>query len=495
MTTVRTRYAPSPTGYLHIGGAWMAFYNWLFARNQGGRFVVRIEDTDQSRSTREYETSILEDFRWLQIDWDEGPDVGGRLGPYRQTERGALYGKYAEALLARGAAYHCYCTLEELDAERARAAAAHQPYRYSGRCRDLSEAERARFVAEGRRPTIRLRIHGMVEPIVIDDLVRGRVEFSPADLDDAIIVRSDGSPLYNFANVIDDHEMGITHIIRGSEHLSNTPRQWVIYYALGWKPPQVAHLSNILGADRKKLSKRLGDTAVRDYRRRGFLPEAIINFFALMAWHPEGDREVYSREELVRLFRLEDVRKASPIFDLNKLEWLNGLYMRGLIQHDIDRVVDLCAEILQDAHVIDGPVSAELRSYVAAVINALGDRLKIGTDILTYGEFFFKDEVDYDPEGAARYLKTPSAPVILGALRDRLANETAFRADALEHLVRHLAEERGISTREIIHPARMALTGKTVGPGLFELMAVLSKERVLQRLSRAIAWVQRTMVT
>jgi glutamyl-tRNA synthetase len=214
-----------------------------------------------------------------------------------------------------------------------------------------------------------------------------------------------------------------------------------------------------------------------------------------MAWHPEGDREVYSREELVRLFRLEDVRKSSPIFDLHKLEWLNGLYMRELIQHNIDRVVDLCAEILQDAHLIEGPVSAELRSYIAAVINILGDRLKIGTDILTYGDFFFKDEVDYDPEGAARYLKTPNAPVVLGALRDRLAKEMAFGADTLEHLVRHLADERGISTREIIHPARMALTGKTVGPGLFELMAVLGKERVLQRLDRAIASGQQSIVT
>lgn len=494
MSRVRTRYAPSPTGSLHIGGAWMAFYNWLFARNQGGTFIIRVEDTDQSRSTREFETSILEDFRWLQIDWDEGPDIGGPHGPYRQTERSALYRKYADVLLSQGAAYYCYCTPAELEAERERAQAARQPYRYSGRCRTLSDAERAKFVAEGRRPTIRLRIHGMVEAIVVDDLVRGHIEFHPADLDDAIIVRSDGSPLYNFANVIDDHEMAITHVIRGAEHLSNTPRQWVIYHGLGWTPPRVAHLSNILGADRKKLSKRFGDTAVRDYRRRGYLPEAIVNFFALMAWHPEGDREVYTREELVSLFKLEDVGKASPIFDLAKLEWLNGLYMRELVQHHLDRVVELCAEVLQDAHLIEGPISTDLRAYIAAVITIVGDRLKIGADILTYGDSFFKEDLDYDPEGADRYLKTPTAAVTLEALRERLAHEPVMRADALEQSVRQLAEERGISTRAIIHPARLALTGKAVGPGLFELMAVLGKERVLRRLDRAIAWVQRSGV-
>lgn len=494
MTHVRTRYAPSPTGYLHIGGAWMAFYNWLFARNQGGIFVIRVEDTDQSRSTREFEASILEDFRWLQIDWDEGPDVGGPYGPYRQNERGALYRKYADILLERGAAYHCFCTPEELEAERARAQAARQPYRYSGRCRNLSSAERERFLAEGRRPTIRLLIHGLVEPIIVDDLVRGRVEFAPTDLDDAIIVRSDGSPLYNFANVIDDHEMAMTHIIRGAEHLSNTPRQWVIYHALGWTPPQVAHLSNILGADRKKLSKRFGDTAVRDYRRRGYLPEALVNFFALMAWHPEGDREVYSREELVRLFRLKDVGKASPIFDLNKLEWLNSLYMRELVHHNLDRVVDLCAEILQEPHLIDGPPPPALRTYIAEVIRIIGDRLKVGADILVYGDFFFKDAVDYDPDAAARLLKTSTAAGMLAELRDRLAGTVEFRAEALEGLVHQMVTDRGLSTRDIVHPTRLALTGKTVGPGLYELMAVLGKERVLRRLDRAIAWIRGAVV-
>lgn len=489
MIRVRTRYAPSPTGYLHIGGAWMAFFNWLFARSQGGAFVLRIEDTDRSRSTQEYETAQLEDFRWLGIDWDEGPDIGGPYGPYRQTERAGLYRQYGQELLARGAAYYCYCTVEELDAERKQAQAEHRPYRYSGRCRTLSAAERAKFEAEGRRPTIRLRIHDYGELIVVDDLVRGRVEFDPEHLDDYIIVRSDGSPLYNFANVVDDQLMAITHVIRGSEHLSNTPKQWVMYRALGWTPPQVAHLPTIVGADRKKLSKRLGDTSLRDYKRDGFLPEALLNFFALMAWYPEEDQEIYSLPELISKFRIEDVGRASPVFDLAKLTWINSVYMRELIGRDPNRVVDVCLESLRAARLLDGEVSAATRGYIAQVISVLGERLKVGKDILTYGDFFFVEEVDFDPEAARQYLSDPHVASLLGQVRDGAAQATAFDRDAVERLVRDLAASLSIHSREIIHPLRVALTGKTVGPGLFELMALLGKERVVRRLDRAVAWI------
>lgn len=292
--SVRTRYAGSPTGSLHIGGAWTAFFNWLFARHHRGTFIIRVEDTDRSRSTEEFERAILEDLRWLGLEWDEGPDTGGPYGPYRQTERFDLYRRYARELLERGAAYECFCTPEELEAERRRAQERRAPYRYSGRCRDLSPADRAAFVAEGRHPAIRVRIRDGGRVIVVNDLVRGAVEFSPEALDDYIIVRSDGSPLYNFANVVDDHLMAVTHSIRGAEHLSNTPKQLVVYEALGWTPPAFAHLPVILGANRKKLSKRFGDTAVRDYRRQGYLPEALLNFFALMGWYPQEDREIYT---------------------------------------------------------------------------------------------------------------------------------------------------------------------------------------------------------
>lgn len=493
--SVRTRYAPSPTGNLHIGGAWMAFFNWLFARSRGGTFILRVEDTDRSRSTEEYERAILADFRWLGINWDEGPDIGGPYGPYRQTERTDLYRRYAEELLTRGAAYHCYCTPDELERERQQAAADHRPYRYSGRCRDLSAANRARFVAEGRKPTIRLRIHDVRETIVVHDLVRGPVEFDPAHLDDSIIVRSDGTPLYNFANVVDDHLMAISHVIRGAEHLSNTPRQWVMYRALGWTPPAFAHLSLILGADRKKLSKRFADTAVRDYRREGYLPEALLNFFALMAWYPEEDREIYTVPELVSKFRIEDLGKASPVFDQAKLTWMNGVYMRDLLQRDPQRVVDLCLEHLRGAGVLDGEVTPETRGYVAKVIAVLGDRLKVGRDILTYGDFFFKDDVTYDADAARQHLSAAQAASLLTALRDRVARADSFDRDAAEGIVRQLAGELGVHSREIIHPARVALTGKTVGPGLFELMALLGRDRVVVRLDRAVVWIRRAAVT
>src|SRR5438552_3011455 len=376
MQKVRTRYAPSPTGYLHIGGAWMAFFNWLFARSQTGAFILRIEDTDRTRSTEEYERAILEDFHWLGLDWEEGPDVGGPAGPYRQTERSHLYRQYAQTLLDRGAAYHCYCTPEELEAERQRARVAKQPYRYSGRCKNLTPEQRAEFERQGRRPTIRLRIHDDGETIVVNDLVRGRVEFDPEHLDDHIIVRSDGSPLYNFANVVDDHTMAITHVIRGIEHLSNTPKQWIMYQALGWEPPQVAHLSNILGTDHKKLSKRTGDTAVRDYKRAGFLPEALLNFFALMAWYPEESREIFSVRELIERFRLKDLGKASPVFDMAKLTWMNGVYMRELLQRDPGRVVDACLEPLRHAGLLDGQVTAQTHAYIRRVVEVLGDPIR-----------------------------------------------------------------------------------------------------------------------
>jgi glutamyl-tRNA synthetase len=467
----------------------MAFFNWLYARSRRGAFILRIEDTDRSRSTQEYERAILEDFRWLGLDWDEGPDVGGPVGPYRQTERGPLYRQYARALVDSGAAYYCYCTPQELQADRDAARRQGRPYRYSGRCRHLTAAERARREADGRRPTIRLRVPDTGGPIVVTDLIRGPVAFDPASLDDPIVVRSDGTPLYNFANVVDDHLMQITHVIRGSEHLSNTPIQWLIYQALGWTPPAFAHLPVILGPDRRKLSKRLAATALREYRRDGYLPEALLNFFALMAWHPDPEREVYAVSELVERFRLEDLGRASPVFDHAKLTWLNGLYMRELMHRDPQRVVGICLEVLREAGLV-GEESPEVRAYVAAVVAVLGDRLKVGRDILAYGDFFFTDQVRYDPQAVQEHLQGAEAVRILSALRDRIARVAVLDRHSAESVVRGLAGEWGIHAREVIHRTRVALTGKTVGPGLFELMEVLGRDRVVARLDRAVAWLQ-----
>lgn len=484
--TVRTRYAPSPTGFLHVGGAWMAFFNWLFTRHYRGQFVLRIEDTDRTRSTEEYETSILQDLRWLGVDWEEGPDVGGPYGPYRQTERSRLYHEQAQGLVARSAAYPCYCTPEELEAERARAAVEHRPYRYSGRCRDLSAADRALFAAQGRRPTLRFRVPAAHPTIVVDDLVLGRVEFQPGDLDDFIIVRSDDTPLYNFANVVDDHGMLITHIVRGSEHLSNTPRQFLMYQAFGWEQPKVAHLPVLLGVDRKKLSKRHGDTAVRDYAAQGFLPEALVNFFALMGWYPEDGREVFSVPELVERFRIEAMGKSGAVFDVQKLTWLNGVYMQEAYRRDPDRVVDLVVRYLQRQGVLTGEVTAEQRAYVARIVSIMGERLRLPSDVLVYGDFFFSDDVTYDPQAVQKYFSTDGVVKMLAYVRQALASAPNFTLAGIEEAITRAAESFAVSRGVIIHPLRVAITGKTVGPGLFELIEVLGRERVLTRLDTAI---------
>jgi glutamyl-tRNA synthetase len=490
---VRTRYAPSPTGNLHVGGAWMAFFTWLFTRHEGGEFVLRIEDTDRSRSTEAFEAAILDDLRWLGIRWDEGPDTGGPYGPYRQTERTELYRRHAAMLGEAGAAYPCYCLPDELDAERGRAAAERRPYRYSGRCRELTAAGRAEMEAAGRKATLRFRVPSPHPPIVVDDLVLGRVEFAAEDLDDFIIQRSDGTPLYNFANVVDDHAMRITHITRGAEHLSNTPRQFLMYDAFGWPQPRVAHFPSLLGVDRKKLSKRHGDTAVREYKAQGYLPEAIVNFFALMGWYPEDGREIFSVDEMIERFRIQDVGKSGAVFDQQKLTWMNGVYLRGLYQSNPDRVIDLVIEALQRGGLLKSQVTNEGRQYVAHVVATLGDRLRLPSDAVEYGEFYFVDEATIRDQLTAVIVRPDGTKVfgqgpvqLLRHAHSVLSNVTEWNIHNIEQAVRTTAKDLGLShDRFLIHPLRVALTAKTVGPGLFELMEVLGKERVLARLDDA----------
>lgn len=484
---VRTRYAPSPTGFLHVGGAWMAFFNWLFARHYRGQFALRIEDTDRSRSTEEYEASLLQDLRWLGLDWDEGPDVGGPYAPYRQTERISLYHEQAQILVARSAAYPCYCTQEELEAERARAAAERRPYRYSGRCRDLSVADRARLEEEGRRPTLRFRVPAAHPTIVVEDLVLGRVEFRPGDLDDFIVVRSNGTPLYNFANVVDDHSMHITHIVRGSEHLSNTPRQFLMYEAFEWKQPKVAHLPVLLGVDRKKLSKRHGDTAVCEYKALGYLPEALVNFFALMGWYPEDGRELFTVAELVERFRIEEMGKSGAVFDVQKLAWMNGVYMQEAYRRDPDRVVDLVVGYLEREGVLDGASGAEQRAYVARVVSIMGDRLRLPEDVRTYGAFFFREELAYD-EKDLRVLADDAVVGLLERVAGALALLPEFTRQAIEAAIYRVVPP--LTFKAAARPLRYALTAQHIGPGLFELIEVLGRERVIRRLNSAISQIK-----
>ena len=487
---VRTRFPPSPTGYLHVGGAWMAFFNWLFARHHKGQFILRVEDTDRSRSTEEYERTILEDLRWLGIDWDEGPDVGGPHGPYRQSERGVLYHEHARMLLERGAAYPCYCTREELEADRERAAAEHRPPRYSGRCRNLSVQERLERQA-ARVSTLRFRVPPDHQTIVVDDLVLGRVEFNPADLDDFIIQRSDGTPLYNFANVVDDHGMQITDIVRGSEHLSNTPRQFLMYEAFGWQSPRVAHLPVLLGVDRKKLSKRHGDTSVREYAAQGFLPEALVNFFALMGWYPEDGRELFTVPELIERFRIEEMGKSGAVFDVQKLNWMNGVYMQAAYRQNPDRVIDLVVACLKEQGLLNGEVTPEQRAYVGRVVAIMGERLRLPQDVVTYGDFFFKPDSDYAREleknsPAVRASVDAGGIQLLRGVRDALRTVDPFSRTSIEEAVLRTGAAAGASPKIVNRLLRDAITNKSVGPGLFELIEVLGKQRVLNRLDTVI---------
>ncbi len=506
MGPVRTRIPPSPTGYLHVGNAWAAFFNWLFARHHGGQVVLRIEDTDPTRSSPEYERAIYEDLRWLGIEWDEGPDVGGPYGPYRQSERTGLYRAAADELVARGFAYPCYCTPEEIEAERARAQAERRAYRYSGRCRQLEPRERRAYEAAGRRAAIRLDLSSFRDPsraqpggwlqlraqdgterlcVVVRDLVRGEVVFALDELDDFLVVRSDGTALYNFANVVDDHGMRITHILRAVEHLSNTPRQLLLYHAFGWEPPEFAHLPVLVGPDRRKLSKRHGDAALREYREALYLPEALRNFFALMAWYPEDGREIFSTEELVARFDLKDVGRASPVFDRQKLVWMNGEYLRRLLREDPDRLAGLVADYLHRQGLLPDPKGPERLAYVRRVVEVLGERIKEGADVLRYGDFFFLELPHYDPKAVDAYLRSPEAARVLDLAAATLEGVQPFRAGEVEAAVRSMAQAHGLSMRQVVHPLRVALTGKTVGPGLFELMEVLGPDRVRDRLRHA----------
>jgi nondiscriminating glutamyl-tRNA synthetase len=342
MKEIRVRFAPSPTGPLHIGGARSALFNFLLAKKLGGKFILRIEDTDRERSSRESEVNIYESLKWLGMNWDEGPDVGGAYGPYRQMERLDIYQEYTQKLLAEGKAYYCYCSEEELEKERQEALAQGGSPQYSGKCRLLSAEGREKYEAEGRKPVVRFRVPEDKE-IVINDLVRGEVAFQSEEVGDFIIVKSDGIPTYNYAVVIDDALMKISHVIRAEEHLSNTPRQILLYEALGFEIPQFAHISLILGKDRSKMSKRHGATSVVQYKEEGYLPEAVVNFLALLGWAPEGEAEIFSLEELIKEFSLERVAKNPAVFDMEKLRWINGIYLR---ECSLDKLTELALPYL-----------------------------------------------------------------------------------------------------------------------------------------------------
>jgi len=480
--SVRVRFAPSPTGYLHVGGARTALYNYLFARGQGGTFVLRIEDTDAARSTPESLAAILDSMKWLGLTWDEGPEIGGDHGPYFQSERRALYREHADALAATGRVYPCFCTAEELEARRAAQIAAGEAPRYDGRCRTLTPEQRAARVAEGRGAALRFALPGSGET-AWDDVVRGRVSFRNELLDDFVAIRSDGFPTYNFACVVDDHAMAITHVIRGDDHISNTPRQILLYEALGWSPPAFAHVPMILGEDGTRLSKRHGATSVAAYRDLGYVPETLVNFLALLGWSYDGQRELFTLDELERLFRLERVGSNPAIFNTEKLEWMNGQHLRRLPEDErVRRVAVYLAARGRD-------VESRGAEWLATLVRAIGDRLKTLADAERYGAFAFDAELTMDEAAWEETLHKPDVAPRLKAVRARVAAEATFDLESLERATRAVAAELEIKAGELIGLMRVALTGRKVSPGIFEVMWLLGKERTLERLEKAAeAW-------
>lgn len=479
---IRVRYAPSPTGPQHIGGARSALFNYLLARKHNGTFIVRSEDTDLERSSPVWEQNIFEALRWLGIEWNEGLEVGGEFGPYRQTERLALYREYTERLIREGKAYYCFCTEEEAEKERQEQLARGETPHYAGRCRNLTAAEHAALIAAGRRPVVRFKVPAG-QQILVSDLVRGDVVFDSDGIGDFIIVKSDGIPVYNFAVVIDDITMRITHVIRGEEHLSNTPRQILLYEALGAPKPQFAHISLILNTEGHKMSKRDGDTAVLDYRDKGYLPEAVVNFIALLGWAPPGEQEYLTMDELVENFSLERVSKSPAVFDLNKLNWINAKYIR---QAAPERLAELCFPYLREAGVFpaEGEISAAQRQWVIDFVRAVADKLSYLAEIKDYIPYVSGTEFPAPTGEAAGILQGQEVSLVLDVFRQKLLAAEELSVESVKTLLKQLTKELKLPPKLVYMPLRVALTGQMHGPELYSIIPLLGKENVLARLER-----------
>jgi glutamyl-tRNA synthetase len=483
--TVRVRYAPSPTGVPHVGNLRTALFNWLFARHEGGSFVLRVEDTDQTRLVPEALKAILDSLRWLGLHWDEGPEVGGSCAPYFQSQRLDLYRRAANELIAKDAAYRCFCSPERLEQARAEQTRRKEPPRYDRRCRNLSEAECRQEEAKGIVPVVRFKtpLDGRVE---FDDIVRGHVAFENDTIDDFIILKSDGFPTYHLANVVDDHLMEISHVLRAEEWLPSTPRHLLLYAALGYAPPKFAHLPMILGGDRAKLSKRHGAVSLLEYRRRGYLPEAMFNFLGLLGWALDDHTEIISRDEFIRSFSLERIVKNPAIFDVEKLTWMNGVYMRALRP---ERLADLLVERLEDdlSPAVPRPLD---RGYVLRIVPLVQERIKLLDEAAQLTAFFFVEgPLDYMPEtllGKRFTGRGREARKTLEVAMERLSKVERWEHDAVEGVLRPLATELGLKAGDLFMLMRVAVTGQTATPPLFETMEVLGRDRCLARLGDAL---------
>jgi len=472
--SVRVRFAPSPTGYPHVGNIRTALFNWLFARHHGGKFILRIEDTDVARKVEGAVEAILDSLRWLGLDWDEGP--------YFQSQRLPIYQEVARRLVEEGHAYPCYCSPERLEAMRQEQMKRKQPPKYDRRCRDLAQVERARLEAAGITPVVRFKTP-LEGDTSFDDLIRGRVTFKNETLDDFILLKSDGYPTYHLANVVDDQGMAISHVLRADEWLSSTPRHVLLYRALGWQPPYFAHLPMILGPDRAKLSKRHGATTVTEYQKQGYLPEAMVNFLALLGWSLDDRTELLSREELVKHFSLDRVGKTAAIFNKDKLDWMNGVYLRKLSPEEFaSQALPFLERDLPES--VPRPLDT---TYVGEVLPLVQERAKTLGEVPQLVSFFFIDELDYDISLLVKgNLDARSVAAALATASDRLQQLASWDAVTLESAMRPLAAELGLDTGRFFGLLRIAVTGRTAAPPLFATMSVLGKEKCLKRLSKAL---------
>ncbi|MFZ7104386.1 MAG: glutamate--tRNA ligase [Peptococcaceae bacterium] len=482
MENIKVRFAPSPTGPLHIGGARSALFNYLLARKHGGKMVLRIEDTDLERSSKESEINITDSLKWLGLDWDEGPDAGGEFGPYRQTERLDLYTQYAQELIEKGMAYRCYCSEEELEEQRQAFAAKGELPRYSGCCRALTKEQEEKFRQEGRKPVVRFRVPDD-RMVVINDLVRGTVTFESNGIGDYVIIKSDGIPTYNFAAVIDDHLMGMSHIIRAEEHLSNTPRQVMIYEAFKWEQPKFAHISLILGKDKTKMSKRHGATSVVQYREQGYLPEAVVNFLALLGWSAGGEEEIFTMEQLIDQFSLERVAKNPAVFDMDKLRWINGYYIR---QSSLDRITNLAIPFLRQGGYLPQEISPDQYEWVKLIVTAVREKIHALNEILDYMKLFVGDGVEFESEEAQNVLKEEQVPQVIEALRAKLAALDVLEPDSVKKALKAITKETKLGGRNVFMPVRVALTGQMHGPEIHYIIPLLGKDLLEKRLANTV---------
>ncbi|MDM5335562.1 glutamate--tRNA ligase [Ureibacillus composti] len=478
---VRVRYAPSPTGFLHIGGARTALFNYLYAKHHNGKFVVRIEDTDIERNVEGGEASQLDNLRWLGIIPDESIDIGGPYAPYRQMERLDIYKKHADELLDRGVAYKCFCTSEELEAsrERQRANGVAAP-NYDGKCRHLTKEQVAEKEAAGIPFTIRMRVPENVT-YKFTDLVRGDVSFESKDVGDWVLVKANGIPTYNYAVVLDDHFMDITHVFRGEEHLSNTPKQMMIFDAFDWEYPQYGHMTLIVNEDHKKLSKR-DETIIQfvsQYKDLGYLPEAMFNFFALLGWSPEGEEEIFTKEQFIEIFDEKRLSKSPSMFDKQKLTWMNNQYIKML---ELDRVVELSLPHLQKAGLLPEELTEEQKEWATALIGLYHNQMSFGAEIVELTSLFFTDDIEYDEE-AKEVLAGEQVPEVMSAFKAQLESLESFDPASIKASIKAVQKETGHKGKNLFMPIRVVTTGQTHGPELPDAIALIGKEKVIARIS------------